>query len=277
MSARVVSLHRYPVKSGRVIDLGTARLGRHGLQYDRGWLIVDAQDRFITQRTHPSLARLEAHPDEDGGLRLLHPAAGSLALPPPPALTSPDELRRVRVWNREVPARDCGPEAAAFASRVIGAPARIVAALDATFPDGYPLLICNAASLADLVARLPGPIPMSRFRPNIVVEGWDPWAEDGIHEVRIGAARLRLVKACTRCVITTRDQRSGEPGIDPLPVLRTFRWDRSLKGVTFGWNAEVAAGVGSMLRVGDEVEVLEPRQAAAAAGGVSSNGTREVT
>ena len=277
MRARVVSLHRYPVKSGRVNDLGNARLGRHGLQYDRSWLIVDAQDRFITQRTHPALARLEAHPEADGSLRLAHPLAGSLTLPPPSALTPTDSQRRVRVWSREVAAMDCGPEAAAFASRLIDAPARIVAASDATFPDGYPLLVCNAASLADLVARLPEPIPMSRFRPNIVVEGWEPWAEDGIRTLRIGSARLRLVKACTRCVITSLDQATGEQGLNPLPVLRGFRWDTALKGVTFGWNAEVSAGAGAMLRVGDEVEVLETRQAAAAAGGESSKGTREVT
>jgi len=277
MRARVVSLHRYPIKSARVIDLDSARLGRHGLQYDRSWLIVDERDRFITQRTHPALARLEAHPEADGGLRLFHPAAGSIVLAPPPALTPPGDLRRVRVWSREVPARDCGTEAAAFAGRVIDAPARLVAALDATFPDGYPLLLCNAASLADLVTRLPAPIPMARFRPNIVVEGWEPWAEDGVSLVRIGAARLRLVKPCTRCVITSLDQVSGAPGVDPLPTLRGFRWDSALKGVTFGWNAEVSAGAGAVLRVGDEVEVLETRQAAAATGIGSSNGTREVT
>lgn len=259
MHARVVSLHRYPVKSGRVIDLDAARLGRQGLQHDRSWLIVDEQGRFLTQRTHPALAQLEAEPGDDGGLQLKHPRAGSIRVAAPPALTTPEALLKVRVWSREIPARDCGTEAAAFASRIIGAPARLVAALEATFPDGYPLLLCNAASLAELAARLPTPIPMSRFRPNIVVEGWAPWAEDTVRVVRIGAARLRLVKACTRCVITSLDQHSGEPGVDPLPTLRAFRWDSALKGVTFGWNAEVAAGVGAVLRVGDEVEVIETR------------------
>lgn len=256
MRARVVSLHRYPVKSGRVIDLAAATLGRHGLLFDRSWLIVDAQDRFITQRSHPALARLEASPSDDGSLRLAHPAAGTLEMPPPPALTAPDELRRVRVWSREVEARDCGDAAAEFASRVVGAPARLVAALDATFPDGYPLLVCNAASLEDLNRRLPAPIPMARFRPNVVVEGWEPWAEDGIRDLRIGNARIRFVKACTRCGITGLDQQSGERGTDPLPVLRGFRYDAALKGVTFGWNAEVRTGSGATLRVGDEVEVL---------------------
>ena len=256
MTARIVSLHRYPVKSGRVIDLASARLGRHGLQFDRCWLLVDAQDRFITQRTHPALARLEATPGDDGSLRLVHPAAGTLGLPPPPALIPPAELRQVRVWSRMVAARDCGPEAAAFASAVVGAPARLVAAMADTFPDGYPLLICNTASLADLVARLPAPIPMARFRPNVVIEGWDAWDEDRIAELRIGSVRLRLVKACTRCVITSLDPQTGAADLDPLPTLKRFRWDAALKGVTFGWNADVAAGDGATLRVGDAVEAV---------------------
>ncbi|NBU25815.1 MAG: MOSC domain-containing protein, partial [Gammaproteobacteria bacterium] len=191
MRARIASLHRHPVKSGRVIDLASARVGRHGLEFDRCWLLVDAEDRFITQRTHSALARLEASPSDNGGLRLSHPAAGTLELPPPAALTAPGELREVRVWSRRVTARDCGARAAAFASAVVGAPARLVAAMADTFPDGYPLLVCNAASLADLAARLPAPIPMARFRPNLVVEGWEAWEEDRIAELCIGAVRLR--------------------------------------------------------------------------------------
>jgi hypothetical protein len=278
MDARLHSLHCYPVKSGRVIDLASAHLGRHGLRHDRGWLVVDAQDRFITQRTHPTLARLVATPGADGSLHLAHPDAGVLGLPAPSALPEQAaEQRRVRVWRREIAARDCGAEAAAFVGRLLGMPARLVMAEDATFPDGYPLLICNRASLAALNGMLPSDIPMARFRPNLVIDGWPAWAEDGIHELRIGAARLRLVKACTRCIVTSLDQQSGAAGVDPLPALRRFRFDPALRGVTFGWNAEVIAGAGSLLRVGDEVETLPRRQAAAAAGEASSSGTREVT
>ena len=135
--ARLHSLHCYPVKSGRVIDLHSARLGPLGLQHDRSWLIVDAADRFITQRSHPTLARLVALPDADGGLSLTHPEAGTLQWSAPPALPAhapahaaayPDAQRIVRVWLRDIPARDCGPEAAAFVTRLIGEPARLVAA-----------------------------------------------------------------------------------------------------------------------------------------------------
>lgn len=266
MDARLHSLHCYPVKSCRAVDLQASRLGRHGLQHDRSWLLVDAEDRFITQRTHPTLARLVALPTADGGLQLEHPEAGRLALPPPAALPMhAAEQRTVRVWRRDIAAHDCGPLAEDYATRLLGAPARLVAADDATFPDGYPLLICNRASLAALDTLLPAPIPMDRFRPNLVIDGWPAWDEDGILELRIGAARLRLVRACTRCVVTSLDQRSGRPGVDPLPALRRSRFDPTLKGVTFGWNAEVIAGAGSTLRVGDAVEVLRRRQDAAGA------------
>jgi hypothetical protein len=278
MDARLHTLHCYPVKSGRAIDLDTAHLGRHGLRHDRSWLFVDAADRFVTQRSHPTLARLDATPGSDGSLRLMHPDAGVLDLPAPAALpTEAAEQRRVRVWRREVAARDCGAQAATFAERLLGMPARLVMAEDATFPDGYPLLVCNLASLAALNEMLPSGIPMARFRPNLVIDGWPPWAEDDIRELRIGTARLRLVKACTRCVVTGIDQQSGQPGVDPMPALRRSRFDPALKGVTFGWNAEVIAGAGSVLRVGDAVEIVRRRQAAAAAGGASSSGTREVT
>lgn len=263
MDAHLHSLHCYPVKSGRAIDLTTARIDRHGLQHDRHWLFVDAHDRFVTQRSHATLARLIASPATDGSLRLEHPEAGVLELPAPAAL--PDhaaERRRVQLWRREIPARDCGPFAAAFATRLLGMPARLMTAEEVNFPDSHPLLVCNTASLRALDGMLPAAIPMARFRPNLVVDGWPAWDEDHILELEVGPVRLRLVKACTRCGVTGLDQRSGARGVDPLPALRRFRFDASLNGVTFGWNAEVIAGAGSLLRVGDAVRVVSRRQAA---------------
>ena len=111
-------------------------------------------------------------------------------------------------------------------------------------PDGFPMLVCNQASLDDLNAALPAPIPMERFRPNIVLEGLPPWAEDHIDTVTVGALTLRLVKPCTRCAIPSIDQRTGERSTDPLPVLRPFRFDRELLGITFGENAVIVAGAG---------------------------------
>jgi len=252
---RIHSLHIYPVKSGRVIDLDEARLGPRGLQYDREWLFVTPEGRFITQRSHPVLARLTAEPD-DLGVTLAHPDAGRLRLErPAPMTTAPEDWRKVTVWKREIEAIDLGREAARFASAVVGEPARIVAAGSDNFPDGYPLLVCTRASLEDLNRKLPSALPMSRFRPNIVLDGTDAWEEDRFKELRINDARLKLVKACTRCSMTAIDQQSGRKALSPLPVLQEFRFDAALRGVTFGQNARIESGAGSLLRVGDAVQI----------------------
>lgn len=98
---------------------------------------------------------------------------------------------------------------------------------------------------------------MSRFRPNIVLSGASPWQEDHIRQLRIGGLRLKLLKACTRCVMTGIDQVTGEKGLSPLPILREFRFDENVGGVTFGWNARLEGSVGGVLRVGDLVEAQE--------------------
>src|SRR5262249_20696604 len=118
------------------------------------------------------------------------------------------------------------------------------------FADGFPILVCNRASLDELNTRMPEPIPMERFRPNIVLRGLSPFAEDRISSLQIGEITFRLVKPCTRCVVTSTDQRTGERSTNPLPVLRTFPFDRELLGVTFGENAIPTGGVGHVIERG---------------------------
>ena len=148
-----------------------------------------------------------------------------------------------------------------FTERQPSGPWRGDRAAPVNFPDAYPLLVCNQASLEDLNRRLPAPLPMTRFRPNLVVDGLPPYAEDGIEELRFGAVRLGLVKACTRCSTTTIDQESGESSGNPLEVLRTYRFDRALRGVTFGQNALVTAGVTAVLEIGDRGIAVHRRAA----------------
>jgi uncharacterized protein YcbX len=125
-------------------------------------------------------------------------------------------------------------------------------AMPVAFSDGFPILVCNRASLEDLNTRMPEPVPMERFRPNVVLDGLPAFAEDRIASLQIGLITLNLVKPCTRCVITSTDQRTGERTTNPLPVLRKFRFDRALLGVTFGENAVITAGVGSNVERGTE-------------------------
>ncbi len=257
MSSRVTiaSLHVYPVKSGRVIDCLEARLGPRGLQHDRHWMLIDGNGRFLTQRSHPQLARLVAEV-MGNSLRLQHPECGELSIELPSDLPSPAvPTHRVSIWKRHHEALDAGDEAARYCTQLMGMPARLVSAVDQNFPDGYPLLVCNETSLVDLNRRMQATLPMSRFRPNLVLRGMEAWDEDRIATLRIGTTRLKLVKPCTRCVITSLDQTTGRAAEDPLPALREFRWNARLHGVTFGENAEVQSGAGATLKVGDEVEI----------------------
>lgn len=269
------SAHLYPVKSCHRIDVGQATPGDRGLEGDREWMVTDATGRFLTQRTHPALARIRPS-YTDTALVLHHPQCAPLTLP-----RAPDERwprRRVRVWDDEVDAAIAGGEACDWVSQVTGTEALLVRAgrfterqpsgpwrgdrpAPVNFPDAYPLLVCNQASLDDLNGRLPAPLTMSRFRPNLVIDGLPPYAEDEIAELRFGAVRLALVKACTRCSTTTIDQESGEPSGNPLAALRTYRFDRALRGVTFGQNALLIAGLGATLEVGDRGIAVHRRPA----------------
>jgi uncharacterized protein YcbX len=124
-----------------------------------------------------------------------------------------------------------------------------------SFADGYPVLVCNQASLDDLNVRMPEAIPMERFRPNLVLEGLPAWAEDHLDTIRVGDLTLRLVKPCTRCTIPSIDQQTGLASTDPAPVLKKFRFNKELLGVSFGENAVIASGTGCQIERGEAAHV----------------------
>jgi uncharacterized protein len=265
--ATVVGLYIYPVKSARGIQKLRVRVGAGGFEWDRHWMLVDAKGTFITQRTHPQVARLVPEIGDDA-LTLTAPDLPALRLPLEPS----GESVPVRVWGHHCTALDQGSSAAEWATQAVGQSVRLVRVSPSmdrlanpkyagstfaplAFPDGFPILVCNQASLADLNERLPEPVPMERFRPNLVVSGLPAFAEDRIESLQIGGITLRLVKPCTRCTIPSIDQRSGEHSTDPSPELRRFRFDRALRGVTFGENAVIATGAGGSLEQGAECHV----------------------
>lgn len=275
MTVRIESLAFYPIKGCHRVECQSAELLPSGLRHDREWMLVQPNGMFITQRTDAVLATLS--PAFDAGERLLTVAATGRA-PLRVPLAGRGERRLVRVWSDSCEAEDQGDEAAAWFSEIVGRPLRLVRFPDdgvrhanrefagedhapVKFPDAYPVLVTQSASLAALNAAIvasgaaPGeaPLPMTRFRPNIVLAGLAPFDEDRIDRLRIGDAELRLVKPSTRCVVTTTDQESGVRGIEPLPTLKKERWNGELKGVTFGENATVLRP--GSLRVGDAVEV----------------------
>jgi uncharacterized protein YcbX len=269
MSITLAGLYLHPVKSAAGIAVARARLGPAGLAHDREWMIVDAAGRFVTQREEARLALLTTA-IRDGWLQLANPHGPGPSL----ALAHEGEARTVQVWRSTCAAFDAGDEVAAFLSDWLGRPLRLVrfdprhrrlsnhdwtAGRDVPnrFSDGYPLLVLSEASIADLSARVGQALPVQRFRPNLLLGGLAPYGEDGLTGIGLGAARIRLTKACTRCVITTIDHTRGErAGEEPLRTLRTYRHDRELRGVVFGRNAYAVESEGVELRVGMPVEVL---------------------
>jgi len=263
----VCALFIYPVKSCRGIALERAEVQARGLRHDRRWMIVDAEGMMVTQRTEPRLAQVEVVVDPEREALLLNaPGPGALRLPLAPRQ---EAAARVRIWSSEVAAVHAGEEASRWASDLLGARASIVFMPDETersvkteygkegdmvsFADGFPMLVVSTASLDDLNARLAHPVPMNRFRPNIVVDGSEAWAEDRWRRARVGDVPVRLPKPCDRCVITTTDQQTGERGVEPLRTLATFR--RTAGKVYFGVNA-IPDALGP-IAVGDPFIVLE--------------------
>lgn len=274
MSARLGSVHRYPVKSARGERLDEASVEPWGLAGDRRWMVVDPDGLALTAReVHPLLL---LHPEiTAAGLRVQAPGAEPLDV----AVPDPDRQVPVRLWRSELTAAHA-EEADAWLGEVLGRPARLVHLDDPTrrpvsaeyaapddrvsFADGYPLLVTTTASLAALndvvLERSQGahePLPMTRFRPNVVVDGVHAWAEDDWRRVRIGGVDFRAVKGCARCVITTLDPGTAEGGKEPIASLaRIRRWD----GATwFGTNLvpDLPDGRPVTIREGDAVEVLE--------------------
>ena len=270
--ARIDSLHVYPVKSCRGIELATATLAPSGLAHDREWLIVDSRDHFLTQRDLPRMALLQTRLT-DTHLELATAQRPLLQVP----LRHEGQRRTVSIWRTQVPAFDAGDEAAGSLSGLLERPVRLVrfdsahqrlsnsewtgaVAAPNFFTDGYPVMVLSRASLEDLNARVGRQLDMNRFRPNIVLDGVEAYAEDRIHEIHAGEVTLRLVKPCTRCVITATDQQTGlRDGDEPLRTLKEYRFDKALRGVVFGMNAVIVRGQGATLARGQHVTALESR------------------
>jgi uncharacterized protein len=222
-------------------------------------MLIDARGMFLSQRTHPKMARIVPE-ITDGALRLHADSLPPLLLP----FTDAGERIAVRVHQDPCIGVDQGTVAAQWVSEALGEalrlvrvplhPERLASAKYAGpspapmgFADGFPILVCNQASLVDLNRLMPAAIPMERFRPNIVLRGLPAWVEDHIDTLTVGGLTLRLVKPCARCTIPSVDQRSGEFSTDPGPVLRQFRFDKTLPGIKFGENAVIGSGIGCVI------------------------------
>jgi hypothetical protein len=263
----LTSLTVYPLKSCAGLPLTRATVEPLGLQHDRRWMAVRPDGSFMTGRELPALVRVRAVPAPTG-LHLSAPGMPDLEVHLPPS----DAPRLdVTVWDDTCSAARASAQADRWLSQYLGEPtvlvhvdARMERPVDPKyaapedrvgFADGFPLLLISAASLADLNQRLPHPVPMARFRPNLVVSGTAAFAEDGWKRLRIGSVELAAVKPCARCVFTTVDPETAraDPEQEPLRTLSTYR--RTGGKVMFGQNIIVRRP--GILQVGDAVEVLE--------------------
>ena len=225
MTLRLSALTIYPIKSARGIALTESQVDGFGLRHDRRWMVVDDSGQFLSQRSHSRLALVVPSIRGDK-LRVDGPGMPTLevSLYPSAAVAT-----SVAVWDDVCLASWVGESAADWFFDFLGCPCSLVHMAEnavrprVSFADGFPFLLISEESLADLNRRLAEPLPMNRFRPNLVVAGGAPYDEDYWTHFEIGGIRLRVVKPCGRCVVTTTDQTTGERGREPLRTLATYR------------------------------------------------------
>lgn len=263
-------LYRYPVKSTAYEALESVHLDALGLEGDRRWMVVEASNgRFLTQRLLPQMGRIEARWQEGfAALRLRAPGMDDLLVDVP---GRDDNLRGVLIWRDMLQVPDAGDAAAQWLSAFLGRDVRLVQMPEQRarqvdtayaepgehvhFADGFPLLLIGQGSLDDLSAKVGRPLEMLRFRPNLVVTGAEPFAEDGWKRIRIGDVTFRVAKPCSRCILTTIDPHTGERDATREP-LATLLGYRNVNGeAMFGQNL-LAENRGE-LKLGMPVEVLE--------------------
>ena len=273
VTSSLAGIYRYPVKSCRREELQHAEVEPWGLAGDRRLMVVDAGGSCVTAREYAQLVLVNVELEGDG-LRLHAPGMPELAVPEPHG-----ERVRVDVHGNQIVATPAAPAAHAWFSELIGTPARLVYLDDPTrrrpspdfsepddrvsLADSYPLLMASADSLAALNTAIAsgaraaeGPLPITRFRPNLVVSGAAAWAEDGWRRVRIGSVTFRAAKGCDRCVLTLVDPDTAAKGNEPIATLSKIRrWD----GATwFGMQLiPDLPAPGNTVRVGDRVEILD--------------------
>ncbi len=260
------ALMYYPIKACRGFDVQESNVERMGLEHDRRMMVVTSEGEFLTQREYPKLALITPTLN-NGSVTLSAPNFDSIQI----WIQKSGAPAPVNIWeSKNVKAIDQGDESAQWLSDWLGTSVRLVHIADGIqrklnpgyavnaddhtgFADGYPILIISEASLQDLNSKLDSPLPMNRFRPNIVLKGCEPFAEDIWKRIKIGDNEMALVKPCARCVVTTIDKDTLAKNKEPLKTLNSYR--KHELGAIFGMNA-IPLNEGR-LEAGMNVEILE--------------------
>jgi uncharacterized protein YcbX len=261
----VTNLYIYPIKSLGGIEINVANVTSRGLEFDRRWMLVDEHNQFLTQRNFLRLAQLRTSiQDKDLVVHDLSDPGQSVRFPLVP---STGKNIRVTVWDDDCDAWDVDGSVNVWFSRILDRNVKLVYMPDesirpvdpryarqddiTSFSDAYPILLIGQSSLDDLNQRLETPVPMERFRPNIVFNGGAPYAEDDMHRFSINGIDFHGVKLCARCVMTTIDQDKAVAGKEPLRTLSQYRTINNK--VMFGQN--VLVGGAGVIKVGDSLLV----------------------
>ena len=264
----------YPIKSLAGISLNEAKIERRGLEFDRRWMLIDENNKFLTQREFPKMATIKVEILQDN-LQVSN-NGNVLSIPFVP---QNDATENVKIWKNRCLAQVYEDVVNQWFKDILQTDCKLAVMPEETqrkvnyfyavnkddhvsFADGYPFLLIGENSLNDLNERLEKSLPMNRFRPNFVVSDSEAFAEDSWKTIKIGASIFHVVKPSARCVITTIEQTTGEKqGVEPLKTLASFRIPkRSLKKkILFGQNL-IAEKEGEILKVGDKIEVLETKR-----------------
>ncbi|KAK2976966.1 hypothetical protein RJ640_019381 [Escallonia rubra] len=232
-AAKVTSIFVYPIKSCRGISVPQAPLASTGFRWDRQWLVVNSKGRAYTQRVEPKLALVQVELPDEAFAESWKPAKNSY-----------------------------------LASQIRPVETEYAHGYNVMFPDGYPFLLLSQGSMDALNKLLKEPIPVNRFRPNILVDGCEPFVEDLWKELRINQLTFYGVKLCSRCKVPTINQENAVAGSEPTETLVKFRSDRVLRPtgkqqgkVYFGQNLvckdSLTGGKEKIIKVGDPVFVLK--------------------
>lgn len=273
MNALILSaLYVYPIKSLGGVSVPQVAVSSRGLEHDRRWMLIDADGRFLSQRENAEMALLQVDIEPEA-LLVWHKtkSVDPLRIPYPQNGHYDTQRLSVQVWDDKMVAETVSVEADAWFTQILGYPCRLVYMPDdserlvdstyalghdlTSFSDGYPILVVGQSSLDLLNSKLEAPLPIDRFRPNLVFEGAPPHDEDRWYEFWVGLVQLYGVKPCARCVMTTIDQRTAEKNAEPLRTLYTYR--KQGNKILFGQN--VIPKTLGILKVGDAIEVMSRR------------------
>lgn len=265
MALSVSALYCFPVKSLGGMELNRAEIDRFGIQQDRRWMLVDENGQFLTQRQCAEMVFLTAQWLQ-GKLQITHKNGDQIELG---REDFAGDTCQVQVWRDQCAAIAAPLFANQWLSDHLGRPCRLVYMPDSTFrrvdqnyakqqetvsfADGFPLLLTTTASLENFNQHLPQAIEMLRFRPNLVISGSEPWAEDNWQRIKVGELVFDVVKPCSRCAIPTINRSNAQKEPEVFKALKKYRSQG--KEVFFGQN--LIPQQQGIIKVGDRVEVLK--------------------